>query len=526
MGFAFKIARSAEEFQKIHALNYKTFVEEIPQHTQNEQEILVDHFHEENTYLICLKEGQVVGMLAVRGTRPFSLDKKLGAIEDYLSFVPEKPCEIRLLAVEKEHRHGRVFLGLAQLLARYCLKEQYDIAVISGTTRQEKLYSQMGFKPFAHMTGDGNALFQPMYLTKETFEASLAGRIKIEPISFLPGPVSIADNVVQALSKTAISHRSKDFMQTMEKVRTKLVKMTNAERVQILVGTGTLANDAVACQLGKIGGKGLILVTGEFGNRLVDHATRLGLSFAVIEQEWGQSIATNQIERELDEGQYAWLWTVHCETSTGLMFDLEQLTALCKKHDIKLCMDCISSLGVVPLNLKDVFMATGVSGKAIGSFTGLSFVFHQEEFHPSLSIPRYLDLGMYDSHDSVAYSHTSNLLGALLVALGKFKTNEPYEMIQANYQYVRDKIEKSGLPVLTSEDQSSPGIITVSLPWSLSSVEIGDDLYLQGYQLHYESRYLRQRNWLQIAFINSNPANSFIKMVDALQNQIQSNSNL
>ena len=55
--------------------------------------------------------------------------------------------------------------------------------------------------------------------------------------------------------------------------------MTKAKRVQIMLGTGTLANDAIALQLRSLKGKGLVLTNGEFGNRLVGHASRAELRF-------------------------------------------------------------------------------------------------------------------------------------------------------------------------------------------------------------------------------------------------------
>src|SRR5438034_5436080 len=73
----FKIATEVWEFEAIHRLNYKTFVEEIPQHTNNPDQRLVDKFHAENTYAICLSGNQLVGMVAGRGQRPFSLDHKV-----------------------------------------------------------------------------------------------------------------------------------------------------------------------------------------------------------------------------------------------------------------------------------------------------------------------------------------------------------------------------------------------------------------------------------------------------------------
>ena len=168
----FKIATEEREFELIHRLNYKTFVEEIPQHQTDPARRLVDKFHSENTYVICFSGEHLVGMLAVRGNRPFSLDHKLAAIDSYLPG-GRKLCEVRLLAVEKEFRTGQVFQGLLALVVQYCIQHGYDTAIISGTTRQQKLYRHLGFVPFGPLVGTGDALFQPMYLTKESFETQL-----------------------------------------------------------------------------------------------------------------------------------------------------------------------------------------------------------------------------------------------------------------------------------------------------------------------------------------------------------------
>src|SRR5881296_1242665 len=80
----FKIASEDSELEAIHRLNYKTFVEEIPQHVRNPEQRLVDKFHAENTYAICLHGERLVGMVTGRGARPFSLDHKLVGLDSYL----------------------------------------------------------------------------------------------------------------------------------------------------------------------------------------------------------------------------------------------------------------------------------------------------------------------------------------------------------------------------------------------------------------------------------------------------------
>ena len=166
----FKIATEDWEFELIHQLNYRTFVEEIPQHEPAPARRLVDKFHSENTYLICLAGNFLAGMLAVRGQRPFSLDQKLPNLDGYLP-PGRSVCEIRLLAVEKHFRMGSVFQGLLCLVGEHCKRNGYNLAIISGTTRQQKLYRHIGFVQFGPLVGASEALYQPMYLTLEAFDS-------------------------------------------------------------------------------------------------------------------------------------------------------------------------------------------------------------------------------------------------------------------------------------------------------------------------------------------------------------------
>jgi N-acyl-L-homoserine lactone synthetase len=165
----FKVASTPDEFEQIHRLNYKTFVEEIPQHGSNADRRLVDRFHEQNAYMICLRGDRLVGMIALRGDRPFSLDSKVPDLDSYL--MPGRSlCEVRLMAVEPDERRGRVFWGILELAWEYSRGRGWDLIVASCFVRQMRLYRHLGFVPFGPVVGSGGVLFQPMYLTMEAFE--------------------------------------------------------------------------------------------------------------------------------------------------------------------------------------------------------------------------------------------------------------------------------------------------------------------------------------------------------------------
>lgn len=517
MSFMYKIAETALEFEQIHELNYRTFSEEIPQHDRNESRKLVDKFHDENTYIICKKDNRVVGMIAIRSERPFSLDGKIGPVEHQLPFQAKKPVEIRLLAIEKDYRNGRAFLGLAQALVQYCLKAGYDAALISGTVREQKLYGQLGFLPFAQLTGTAEAAFQPMYLTKETFEAGVAGRISKPLVNFLPGPASISGDVRKAMMAEPFSHRSSEFESVLQRVKDKLTALTGAKYVQLLQGTGTLANDVVGAQLSMRSGKGLILVNGEFGLRLADHAKRFGMEFDTMEIEWGTPFDADEIRDALCSDNYSWLWVVHCETSTGVLNDLCSFKKLCSQYGITLAVDCVSAIGTTEVDLTDIAYATGVSGKGLLSYTGLSFVFHNEEIAANDNLPRYLDLGTYAEAQGIPYTQSSNLIAALDVALLAFEyPKEVYAAISKRSRKVRTAVEQAGLPMLASGESVADAIVTIALPTGLSAIQLGDNLFLNGFNVHYESAYLRERNWLQISCMNNVAEKELNRMLELL----------
>ncbi|MDM5154959.1 aminotransferase class V-fold PLP-dependent enzyme [Bacillus sp. DX1.1] len=517
MGLIYKVADQAWEFESIHKLNYKTFVEEIPQHEQTEERIRIDAFHEQNTYLICLDDDKLAGMVAVRGQRPFSLDNKISNLNACLPEHGDTIYEIRLLAVEQEYRNGRALLGLVRFLHRYLLLNGYDMAIISGTTRQLSVYEQMGFRPFYQLVGTEEAAYQPMYLTPALFQQSRIASIVTKEYTFLPGPVEIAANVHQAFCSNPISHRSNQFKVTLTNVKKRLLQMTKAKHVQIMLGTGTLANDSIALQLSLLKGRGLILTNGEFGNRLVQHGIRAGLSFDTYEREMGSPFLYDEIEELLTNQTYEWLWFVHHETSTGMLNDMEKIVRLCKQYHIKLCVDCISSIGACPIYLQDVYFASGVSGKAIGAYTGLSFVFYNHTIEPNEKLPRYMDIGMYELNESVPYSQSWNLMRALQEALKKFADDRVYEKVCETHSFIEKAIIKMGLQIVTPKEHASSIIITIALHKELCSKHIGDTLALQGFILHYESTYLQKNNWIQIACINHYKEREMNSMLNCLR---------
>ncbi len=528
----YRIADEDWMFEAIHRLNYQTFVEEIPQHERNPLRRLVDKFHHDNTYIVCLRRRRLLGMVALRAKRPFSLDQKLTNLDSYLPRA-RSVCELRLLAVAPGARAGVVCHGLMRALYDYCRSSGHDLGIISGTVRQIKLYKHLGFQSFGPLVGSDSAGFQPMYVTLEAVASRLPRRSQSlskiiageSAVSFLPGPVAISDSVRRRFNESPRSHRCESFVADFTATQQRLCALVQAKHVEILMGSATLANDAIAAQLSLLSAPGLILSNGEFGERLIDHGRRFRLSFDVHKIEWGEAYRPTDITAAVARNPHAsWLWAVHCETSTGVLNDLAMLKRVCAANGLRLTMDCVSSIGAVPVNLHGAFLASAASGKALGAFPGLSMVFHETECIPAPNhLPRYLDLGYYARNDGIPFTLSSNLLYALSAALDRHTTDN-FGKIAKLAAWLRAALKEMGMEIVGERANLSPAVTTIALPSAVSSRTLGKQLAAAGYLLSYMSSYLLERNWLQICLMGEISEPDLRSLVETLRHGIMEQS--
>jgi len=523
----FGTATLDEEFEQIFRLNHRTFVDEIPQHAAHDDGRLIDRFHAENRYVICKDRDEVVGMIALRGSRPFSLDAKLPDLDRYLPR-NRSVCEIRLLAVRPGYRHSRVLPGLVRELARVCRESGLEYAVISGTTRQLRLYAHLGFEPFGPLVGKPGAYYQPMGISIEGFTGkvtwlALPTQETLPPPSrgaakcFLPGPANVHPSVLAALAGPPRSHRSPDTASVLKDCRARLATMTRANDVQILLGTGTLANDAIAQQLRLVGRPGWVLSNGEFGERLVDHARRAGLEFTAHRARWGEPFDFDALRRRAEKrAKPHWLWMTHCETSTGVLNELTEFKRIARAAGARAVLDCISSIGNVDVDLRGIALASGVSGKGLAALPGLAFVFHgRKELRRGSRVPRYLDLALYAANASVPFTHSSNLLAALAAALELAQPGDSARRAAISAM-ARAGLAGRGLRIVDDGTAPAPFVVSIALPESAPAARVGEAMLELGHEVAFESRYLRTRNWIQIAWMGTVDAADVLAAIAAL----------
>lgn len=495
----FKVADEPAEFEAIHHLNYQTFVEEIPQHSANDTKRLVDRYHAENTYVICLDGQSLVGMIAGRCNRPFSLDGKLPGLDRYLP-PHRRAVEVRLLAIRPKYRQKSVFARLVGVLAAHFRAQGCDLAVVSGTVRQLGLYRHLGFRSFGPLTGHVPAQFQPMFLTLDDYAVRaaplelLGGR---GATSLLPETVEPRHEVRQSFLRPRFTSRSAGFTIAMARVRDRLRGLFNVPEALVMCGSEALANDVIAAQLSTENRYGLILANGESGDCLVEHARRWNLGFDVLRRDWGQAFDRRELEIAFARAKPGWVWMVVCEVASGVRNDDWFVRRLCEQVGADLCIDAAGAAGLQPVDLAGARFASTVSGRALASYPGLAIICTDGRVAPAGAVPRCLDLASHREDGSNELAIPPNLLAALEAALA-IDWPSRWRAIRAADRYLRAELRRHGLSIVAQDCHANPGAITVALPASATQRRVAKRLKRSGFVVASDSELLVRRNWLQI----------------------------
>ena len=317
-------------------------------------------------------------------------------------------------------------------------------------------------------------------------------------INLTTGPVKLKNEVVDVLASNPISHRSLDYKRLHENFVQLMCDTLNVNKVAILQGSGTLANEAMLWQIKALGTKGLLLTNGEFGDRLIDQAKRIQLDFIEHRVAWGDEIDPDQIEALVAKNDASWLLFTHCETSTGITNKLESYADIAQRNQLKLYLDCMSTMGTQHIDLSSVTMATCSSGKGLASIAGIALVLSNDPFSTEIPIPKYFDLSLYDEKRT-PFTLSSNLLEALYTAAKNKLNQKSWNRTNQFSNKIFQEFHASGIVPFSRNDSR----VFTFVSRNFSSVKFCEELKECGVELSCHSDYLLARNWFQLALFGN-----------------------
>jgi alanine-glyoxylate transaminase/serine-glyoxylate transaminase/serine-pyruvate transaminase len=190
-----------------------------------------------------------------------------------------------------------------------------------------------------------------------------------------PGPSTVHPRVLRAMAHPLVGHLDPQFIALMNEVQEMLRVVFETEN-QLTVpvsGTGSAAMEASLCNFVEPGDSVIIGVCGYFGERLCEMAGRYGAEVRRLERPVGEVFDVREFETELEHKPAKLVALVHAETSTGVLQPMEELADVVHRHGGLLVMDCVTSLGGVPVKVDEwgVDVAYSCSQKCLGAPSGL-----------------------------------------------------------------------------------------------------------------------------------------------------------
>ena len=195
---------------------------------------------------------------------------------------------------------------------------------------------------------------------------------------FTPGPTPVPPQVLEAMSRPIIHHRSSDFRSILGSCLDRLRSVYRTEgEVLLYTASGTGGMESAISNLTRPGDRVAVVSAGHFGERWAGMAENFGCRVEQLEYEWGEAPAAgdlSQFLRERDGTKVVFL--THSETSTGVVADVEALAAAAKAAGALVVVDAVSSLGAVPVETDAWGLDAVVSGsqKALMTPPGLATV--------------------------------------------------------------------------------------------------------------------------------------------------------
>lgn len=168
-----------------------------------------------------------------------------------------------------------------------------------------------------------------------------------------PGPSDISPRVLAALGAPTVGHLDPYFLRVMDELQTMLreVFRTQNSLTFAISGTGSAGMEACFANLIEAGERVVIGVNGVFGGRMCDVAERCGAVVTRLERPFGEVFSTDEIARAVKEVRPKLVALVHAETSTGALQPLEEISNIVHENGALLLIDCVTSLGGLPVEI-------------------------------------------------------------------------------------------------------------------------------------------------------------------------------
>ena len=314
---------------------------------------------------------------------------------------------------------------------------------------------------------------------------------------FLPGPTEVRAEILAAMARPMISHRSKSFEGMFARIQEGLRAVFLTERpvfVSSSSATGFMEGAVRCAPEGPI----LAVVGGAFGERFAHIGRNCERAVDVLEVPLGRGADPDDVARALGKRRYAAVTVVHSESSTGALTDVRAVAAAATEHGAQCLVDSVTGAAGAELRVDEWGVGFALTGsqKALALPPGLAFGVASADYIAHASHARgrgmYFDLAEFEEFAKKNQTPNTPAL-PLLYALDAQLARVREETIAARWARHRAMAEAThrwaaslgerfpGLGILAPEGERSPTVSAVTLPDGITGDDVVKGAKARGY---------------------------------------------
>ena len=294
---------------------------------------------------------------------------------------------------------------------------------------------------------------------------------------FLPGPTDVHPDVLAAMQRPMIGHRSSAMGELLRRLAPRLGALCRTEW-PVLIGTASATGFMEMAVRNGVRRRALSLVGGAFGERFANLVLAADKECVRLDVPLGCAVEPDVLRDALRRTPVDAVTMVHSETSTGVLQDVQALAAVAREFDdVLVLVDAVTSLAGSPVEPDGWgfdFTFTG-SQKALALPPGLALgVASARMLERAKALPGrglYFDLIGFE-HATAKFQPTNtpavSLLYALDAQLDRIAAEGGVEARWRRHAAMRERVEtwsaRRGIEYLPREGRRSWTVSCLKLP--------------------------------------------------------------
>lgn len=194
-----------------------------------------------------------------------------------------------------------------------------------------------------------------------------------------PGPLTTTETVKEAMLTDHCTWDD-DYKAITQSIRKRLLKLANVSEANytavLLQGSGTYGVESVLTS--SVGnGRVLLITNGAYGKRMVQICEYAKLSYLEYNVGYAQIPSSEKVGEILHSNKdITHIAMVHCETTSGILNDIESIAHVAKTYNKTFIVDAMSSFGGIEIPVEELGIDFIISSanKCIQGVPGFTFV--------------------------------------------------------------------------------------------------------------------------------------------------------